>query len=404
MALMQKVTPYLNSQKRIYMPRGLTRGDFENSINYLRESVYPKNHHPDELDKLQQILSANRLSLLELFENISPNCSDQLVMCRVEKRIVPCEAVAHTIVTPYGMCCSFNYENPRESLRRLLQSLYCIHITLLHTRRRPNGTAVQRNSVVFGDHFILSIILKSVPSRNRISPILYGDGIKVMVHERYTHPTHASLGIVAAAGYETIIQLHGNRLTSSEEILNLPPDIRGCFTSSAKKHYRADNCHVRCRESVIQKLCGCLPFWVSSINNGEQVCDLSHVSCLARIALHIYSLTLQDSECNCPPNCEETTYRIGVTALPLSKTQHNHGEFYNKVYATTNATVLHFTYDSQSATLQRRELILTKMNLVSSLGGVFGLFLGCSFISVIEIFYFFCINVLKKYKQRIDNM
>lgn len=94
------------------MPRGLTRADFQNSIKYLREAIYPKNYFPDELDKLQQILSINRISLLELFENINTNCSDFLLMCQLEGLIMPCSELVEPVITPYGICCGFNYEYP----------------------------------------------------------------------------------------------------------------------------------------------------------------------------------------------------------------------------------------------------------------------------------------------------
>lgn len=100
------------------MPRGLTRANFENSIRYLHETIYPKNHFPDELDQLQQILSANQLSLLELLENVSPNCSDFLLMCQLEGQTVPCSRLIEPVVTPYGICCTFNYEYPRGDLQR----------------------------------------------------------------------------------------------------------------------------------------------------------------------------------------------------------------------------------------------------------------------------------------------
>lgn len=100
------------------MPRGVTHEDFENSTRYLREVIHPKNYFPDELDKLNQILSANRLTLLELFENINANCSDLLLTCQFEGKTLPCAKLFEPIVTFYSMCCAFNYNNPREDSQR----------------------------------------------------------------------------------------------------------------------------------------------------------------------------------------------------------------------------------------------------------------------------------------------
>lgn len=346
------------------------------------EAIYPKNHYPEELDKLQQILTANRLSLSDLFNSISPNCTDLLIMCRLNGKIKPCETMVHPILTPYGVCCAFNYEDPQENLRR------------------SNEESKAYYSVNFGARYVVSFLIRPIHSSDRMSSVMYGEGIKALIHEKYTYPGPTAFEFVVASGRETVAKLYPIALTSSSEIQHLSSSARRCHVTSPsqKNRYRSDNCYIHCRETIMRKLCGCIPFSASIIETGVQICNLTHISCLARITLQKYTLTLQDPDCNCLPDCEITSYKVAVTTLPLSALQYSPGKFYETAARTKNATALHITFARHSAMLQRRELVLSWINLISSLGGVFGLFLGCSFISLVEIIYFFCIHF--SYKLR----
>ncbi|XP_066596816.1 sodium channel protein Nach-like [Prorops nasuta] len=384
-AVVQKVLAFFNSQKRIYIPRGLTREDFEIALRYLREVIYPTNHFQEELDKLQQILTANRISLLELLDSVSLNCSDFVVMCRFEGKAMPCSMLLEPIVTQYGICCAFNYVNPDGLLQK------------------SEGVVKFNYSRGFGALYVLSFLMKSVPSSEIISSLIYGNGIKVILHERYTYPGPTAMEFVAADGFETVARLYGTYLISSPEVLNLPSRVRGCYKSiSGSLPFRAENCYFDCRESITKKLCSCLPFFSTTTEGDVQVCNLTHISCLARIASELDSLTLQDPRCNCLPSCEETTYAVTLTKVPLQDLKHRPGDLYTKAQEYKHVTILHLTFAGQSALLERTELVLSNINLVSSLGGVFSLFLGFSFISIIEVIYFFCIDLVIKFKQKLS--
>ncbi|XP_014470576.1 PREDICTED: sodium channel protein Nach-like [Dinoponera quadriceps] len=384
-AMTHKVVPYLTSQKRIYMPHGLTRFDFERSLRYLREAIYPKNYFPDQLDQLQHILSANRLSLLDLFGNVNPNCSDFLLLCQLEGQTVPCSRLIEPVVTYYGICCAFNYEFSRGNLQSS---------TKLLKRRR---------SAKVGSHFVLSLLMRSYPSEDRAASVMFGDGVKVLVHERSTYPSPKAVEFTAAANHETIAQLDGTVLSSTAEVLEL--SARRCSTSGPQdpRPYRSDNCQIECRDSAVWKLCGCTPLSaapaVTATQRAAQPCDLTHIPCLARAILRTHSVVEQDPRCTCLPDCEGTTYKVALASAPLNAAQHCPRPFYKKVLQYENVTALHLTFAGQMAMLQQRKLVLSNINLLSSLGGVFGLFLGCSIISVIEILYFFCISFVVKFKE-----
>lgn len=163
-----------------------------------------------------------------------------------------------------------------------------------------------------------------------MASVAYGNGVKVIVHERSTYPSSKGVEFMAATGHETIAQLGGTLLTSTSDVLELSARARGCSTStSGPQHwpYRSDNCQIECHDSAIWKLCGCLPLSaapaVTDAERASQPCDLTHISCLARAVLRTYSVIEQDPECTCLPDCEGTTYKVALATAPLNAAQYS---------------------------------------------------------------------------------
>ncbi|XP_011351851.2 sodium channel protein Nach [Ooceraea biroi] len=372
--MMHKLISFLTSNpKRIFMPRGLTRADFENSSRYLREAIYPKNYFPDELDKLHQILSANRLTLLELFENVSANCSDFLLMCQLEGKTVPCSTLFEPVVTPNGICCAFNYENSQVS-------------------QRSNELLKRSNSARIGPHFILSLLMKSYSSEDRVASIMHGDGVKVFVHERNVYSLLEVVEFMAPAGHESVAQLTGTKLTSASNCMT------GCADPGAENRYQ--NCYMRCWKSAVWELCGCQIMSGVPMEHGRQACDLPHIPCLARAAPRANSILKQEWQCDCLADCKSTVYGIAVATAPLNAAQYSPSPFHKEVLRHQNVTALHFTFAKQSTRLLQRRMMISSTYILSYVGGIFALFLGCSIISLIEILYYFCVFSVSKFKDK----
>lgn len=91
------------------MPFGITPTDFLSDLQYLYEVLNPTNHFQEELRRLNWVLLINNITLLQLFEIASPPCEDFILICRYENEIKPCADYLKRSLTPYGLCCSFNY-------------------------------------------------------------------------------------------------------------------------------------------------------------------------------------------------------------------------------------------------------------------------------------------------------
>ncbi|EFN78942.1 Sodium channel protein Nach [Harpegnathos saltator] len=172
--------------------------------------------------------------------------------------------------------------------------------------------------------------MRSYPLKDHAASITYGDGVRVIVHERNTYPSLKAVEFMAAASHETIAQLDGTLLTSTSDVLELSARARGCSTSTSgpqDRLYRSINCQVECRDSAVWKLCGCMPLSsapaVNAAERANHPCDLTHISCLARAVLRTYSVIERDPQCTCLPDCEDTTYRVVLATAPLNAAQYS---------------------------------------------------------------------------------
>ncbi|KAL7305476.1 hypothetical protein TKK_0002213 [Trichogramma kaykai] len=385
----ERLEALTNGKTPLKIPADARASDLERGVAHLREIVHPEGERRaiPELERLQRILDANGMSLAGLLEAVSPRCGDLLAGCVYEGRLEACERLFVPTVTSHGICCSFNNAAQKRS------SL---------SQRKGSEAATSgkdRYSINFGSQYIMSVLLKSSKVEDRLASFAYNTGYKILIHERHTLPGPNSLDFVVASGHETIVSLQGTLLTSSPEVLDLPTHQRECRKSQRSSSiYRSENCYMRCRDRAIRRSCGCVPFYANDAESIRDSCNLTHVPCLARIVSNVNSMPLRNPGCDCLPDCESTRYTASITGQPLEAAKFKPGRFFELAQKIPNSTALHLTFADQTATLERRELVLSWINLVSSLGGVFSLFLGCSFISVIEFFYFFFYQLILKLK------
>lgn len=126
-----------------------------------------------------------------------------------------------------------------------------------------------------------------------------------------------------------------------------------------------NNCILNCLRNDIQKICGCLP-WFLSINRNDQ-CNVNQYSCLVK-----NENKLRHSKCNskCYIYCDHTTYEFGSI----------------KTAQTTNIATVWPTY------FFKREVRFGWLDLVVSFGGIMGVFLGYSVLTTVELIYYFSLR------------
>uniref|UniRef100_A0A182QIP4 Uncharacterized protein n=1 Tax=Anopheles farauti TaxID=69004 RepID=A0A182QIP4_9DIPT len=137
--------------------------------------------------------------------------------------------------------------------------------------------------------------------------------------------------------------------------------------------YTINLCRINCRIEAALELCKCVPFFY---NIGKTSCPPAGLHCLSRNHAGWY----ESKNCTCQPLCESISFKQVLVK--------------RKVLEQANSKLE--TQIIYPRMRMKRDVLFDISNLIVSLGGAAGLFLGCSFISFVEIMFFMLEFVTKK--------
>ncbi|XP_041970499.1 sodium channel protein Nach-like [Aricia agestis] len=145
--------------------------------------------------------------------------------------------------------------------------------------------------------------------------------------------------------------------------------------------YTYTMCRMECRIRLCLHYCQCIPFFYRPIGN-EKICDVKGMHCLAKYKDELYDL--RDSKgkkiaCDCYPLCDDVNYVMQFNSLQKWTIDTN--------FQWGMVTFPRLRY--------RRDIIFRFTDVLVAIGGMGGLFLGCSVLSFLEILYFLILWIFK---------
>ncbi|XP_077294895.1 sodium channel protein Nach-like [Arctopsyche grandis] len=251
-----------------------------------------------------------------------------------------------------------------------------------------------------------------------------GYRVEVLIFNSGDYPDVYSGGcyeIPTAPRTEVYLSLDAVSITSTSAVESLAPSTRGCLFESDKKKFvdSFSDCMLSCRLRNMHTTCGCLPFF-APFQFIDDVCDLTAIMCLKRWednwaqAWSGEDLLLENGEVAgkglqppcffCLPSCEEAMYRPHQYTIPLQPASVNSQPDMDKAkikkgIVFVDHLVLHVFFSRDSVVHLVHGLLFNWYDLLSSLGGLCGLVLGGSIISVVEIFYYFFGGPATKFRR-----
>ncbi|XP_015594264.1 pickpocket protein 28 [Cephus cinctus] len=351
--------------------------------------------------------------------NVSQPCTEMIYLCQWHQNITDCEKIFNPTMTDEGICCNFNSVN-REFLFYNPRDWSDLNMTFPFTGIdwkpetgyapdtppdtvpwRPYGSGRQMGLTLVLDAEIEEYYCSSTASV----------GFKMLLHNPVETPKIADFGFSLNPGSETRVIISPRITTASKTIIKVPLKKRKCFFTTERKlrYYRTytqRNCILECEANFTREICQCVEHYMPKAAN-TPICGKRDNLCAmqARKAMEqkLYDednttnwLNITETpSCNCWPGCFEINYNIEISQSKLvSSFEVN--EIYvkkNKAYFAENLAVVHlFFVDSQFTKYVKNELF-GFTEFLSSTGGLLGLFMGFSFLSVVEIIYFVSLRV-----------
>ncbi|XP_053978590.1 sodium channel protein Nach-like isoform X2 [Hylaeus volcanicus] len=359
------------------------------------------------MDKLQMFLKENKWTVMDFVKNLKP-CEDVVEACWWSSERIDCNKFIKISLTSYGCCCSFNY---------LLEEF------VGREKQQPNPRPLA--SVDFGRRSGLKLVIKK--------DVLNDDDIgeneldEVIVHHSMEFPGLNSNSYAVQKHREMQISIKGEAIIKPEGLDHLnsanqkvPVCIPGNInTLEYFPTYRYLNCYTNCRIKMMIRVCGCLPYIFSNIAEHYKIkrCGLKGLICIQEHSKEISidkDVIMPNFTCSCRAPCQELVYDSFPNSMYLTKT--NASSSY--IHVSEESAVLRVFMNSQvfqiTETLPAADEVYLLGNdskqvpshtftfeetifycrifvyfyISASIGGIFSLFLGCSFLSLVEIVYF----------------
>uniref|UniRef100_A0A182MEP0 Sodium channel protein Nach n=1 Tax=Anopheles culicifacies TaxID=139723 RepID=A0A182MEP0_9DIPT len=341
----------------------------------------------------------------KLLLELNQPCEELIKVCYWLGSEVPCPKVIHRTRTDNGFCCSYNVDSTMQPL--LLQ----------RNETTPRHPYRPKRLSGAGRHVGLSILIDVQPE-TYMAPTKSYYGAEVYIHDSADFPSDADFEHVAQPGWDVVMSVIPLPIESSSTMSQVPENMRKCFLPEESNAQSLDNfnlnvCMAECRLRTILKLCSCIPFYYSELNIEEarnmDMCSLKHVECLHYFRRYFYSLRADDSldselqdvefgmDCECKPPCSVLNYNVQTIASQRKSKSFKSANFGGRnvsMYATLN---VHFK--DIYCVKYKRDAYMTWDSLVATFGGIFGLCMGGSVLSIVELIYYFTIKPFTLYQS-----
>jgi hypothetical protein len=239
-------------------------------------------------------------------------------------------------------------------------------------------------------------------------------GIKLFIDNSSFYPNYLTNGIDLKTGTHTNIVL---KTVFNEREPEPYSECKKEITSESYKNminmgktYEKTNCELFCIQKKIIDECGCFYLYYDKIDSSTKPCaEDSDITCTKSFFAKVIS-GIKDIDCRseCPPECSKVSYDFYSSSSDFPSQKHY--ELLVKkssVNSTITGDGIQVNYEEVkkrivSVSIYFKELSYTKISespktsavdLIASIGGTFGLCLGLSILSFIEIIHLFIILV-----------
>ncbi|XP_055294959.1 pickpocket protein 28-like [Sitodiplosis mosellana] len=195
-------------------------------------------------------------------------------------------------------------------------------------------------------------------------------------------------------GEDSQMLISSKLTTTSDGLRRYAPHQRQCYYNSERpltffKQYSEQNCMAECMATYIKDKCGCVKFSMPR-ENSTRICGRDKLDCYRKNTLQfrLDRVVYSNSTCDCLPACISIEYNVEIDRVKFNTTAANK---VSGLESGIHQTRLSISFNDRVETVKRVELY-TFSDFLAICGGLLGLFLGISALSIIELVYYFTLR------------
>ncbi|XP_073828623.1 pickpocket protein 28-like [Musca autumnalis] len=331
-----------------------------------------------------------------------------------------CADIFRTIVTDEGLCCVFNKLDPKYMYKRnvprkreLPYTDNAVGVNWNPEKGYPANLPENfypRTAVGTGQTLGLSITF-DVDIKDYYCSSTASVGIKMALHSPAEVPHVREIGTLLPAGSETKIRIRPDKTEAALNLKSINRKYRQCLFDGEQQltyfsYYNRRNCEMECHARRLLERCGCRNYYMPIIENNTRICGILDTPCVNTVAqnnLNRSRAVLEDCQHLCWPSCFDLNFYSDFFSAPIS---HEGFEISNKLikkmssdYAEKSMAVAHFYFTDNTFRSTKQTEFIGMTDFLSSVGGLMGLFMGFSFISIAEFIYYAILRPYHKIKK-----
>ncbi|XP_055590899.1 pickpocket protein 28-like [Uranotaenia lowii] len=366
----------------------------------------------DEIWKLSEPYSANNIS--QMLNQVSLSFIEVMEMCSFQLEPIACYKLMANTLLDEGICYTFNAlpanETYREDVSTDFFGLRAPKTSTTWSRETGYRTAriasFPRQGLSSGELNGAFFGLKT--ARKNHDPLCSGPftGYKVSIHPPDEIPVIGERFLRLSQMNVLLVNVKPQIIRSSQSLKNISPKGRSCYFEDERylryfRRYNQINCAHECISNLTLSKCGCVKFSMPRLND-TPVCGTDKLDCFRTIFIDMYSDRRLREICDCKPPCNSITYDTEVSHLKFNFHKYIEAlSFSMPGYGGYDITAISVGYKERHfLALYRRELV-SVVDAIAKLGGLFSLALGSSALSIAEIFYYCFIRPLRRATNRL---
>uniref|UniRef100_A0A182T5M0 Pickpocket n=1 Tax=Anopheles maculatus TaxID=74869 RepID=A0A182T5M0_9DIPT len=364
-------------------------------------------------------------NLVHVLQDMAPPFEETFLSCIWRNKYFSCDNLFEKTLTERGICYTFNGLSEDAILRK--EQFHQDYKHLGEKRSSENWSMEQgykpnlgldvypRRVVSSGSPAGLIVILKSdVEDMDYLCGNSF-QGFQVQIHTPNQIPQISSQSIRVPVNHELTVRLDPYLITTSKNVKSYSAQKRRCYYPHERylrffRTYTKPNCVLECLSNFTLHMCGCVQYSMPR-PPGVHICGIERLACCERaeLILQEQGLGLVDNSttrmllqsCNCLPACIFLEYKTEISqahfewrrlvnTIHLFEREMNHSEM---------SSLLIYFKEAQFISIKRNQLFGVN-DFIANCGGILGLFMGVSLLSIVEILYYFTLKPLINHFMR----
>ncbi|KAL1396786.1 hypothetical protein pipiens_010269 [Culex pipiens pipiens] len=349
-----------------------------------------------------------------IIQNMSLDMYDYLADCSIVGENLPCPLIFKETMTEDGVCATFNGLSANDLLRtEVLQSevsyIYATDPSPHWTQE--SGYSAQANLSAYpfrtlGSGIGAGLFLLLRTDDEDIDYICRGpvQGFKVLFHSPADYPQISKKFFHIPMEAAVSIAIKPQMITTNPRLRDYTPEVRHCFFNHERylqffRVYSQDNCELECLTNFTLRHCGCVKFSMPRTNQ-TRMCDPDEIRCMIDAESTLMEMDLVQhressaeenfrANCNCLPGCTSMQYDAEITTTDFEWMNWVRSmKLSTKMIEGMQISYLGIYYKEPQFMTSKRSELYGMTDFLANCGGIMGLCMGISLLSLVELVYF----------------